>query len=108
MVRNLSASILLLAVSVVPVEAAHLGMGLRVGEVTQASAVVWARITATAERNHDGFRSPLKRSPRQNKYVPSDVPVAKRQGEISGAPGEMQLTLTLKGFISLASTSIIE
>ena len=75
-----------------PLPAAHLGMGLRVGEVTQTSAIVWTRITATAERNHEGFREPKKRQPKQKKYVPSAVDVAKRQGEISGAAGQLRLS----------------
>ena len=69
----------------------HLGMGFRVGEVTSTSAIVWTRLTATAERNHEGYREPKKRTPRVNAYVPSTVPVSSRQGEISGAAGQVRV-----------------
>lgn len=71
--------------------AAHLGMGFRVGEVTQNSAVVWTRITASRERNRTGFRDPKKQEPRIDEYVPSPVKVADREGEILGAPGEVRV-----------------
>lgn len=71
--------------------AAHLGMGFRVGEVTQNSAIVWARITKTAERNWKGYRDPKKREPRMAEYVPSKIAVADRQGEISGAAGQLRV-----------------
>ena len=80
-----------------PARPAHLGMGLRVGDVTGNSAVVWTRVTATAERNHEGFREPKKRSPRVDRYTPSPVAVAKRQGEITGAAGQVRLVLSVKG-----------
>ena len=38
--------------------AAELGMGFRVGEVTQDSAIVWTRVTRDADRVWDGFREP--------------------------------------------------
>ena len=74
--RRTGLASLLVLLSWTPLPAAHLGMGLRVGEVTQTSAIVWTRLTATAERNHEGFREPKKRQPRKKKYVPSTVPVA--------------------------------
>lgn len=77
------------AVSVSP--AAELGMGFRVGEVTQNSAIVWTRVTRDAERVWDGYREPNKRPQRQQEYVPSEVPVADRDGEIVGAAGEVRV-----------------
>ena len=69
----------------------HLGMGLRVGEVRGHSAIVWTRVTATAKRNETGHREPKKRTPRVANYVPSQVPLSSRQGEIDGAEGEVRV-----------------
>ncbi len=66
---------------------AEMAMGLRVGEVTHDSAIVWTRITKDKQRNWDGVREPKKREPRENKYVPSKIRVEDRQGESVGAPG---------------------
>ncbi|MEO1971384.1 MAG: hypothetical protein ABGX07_07495, partial [Pirellulaceae bacterium] len=43
--------------------ASELAMGLRVGEVTQDSAIVWTRVTRDSERKWDGYREPKKRVP---------------------------------------------
>ena len=62
-------------------EAAELGMGFRVGEVTQDSAIVWTRVTRDKEPNRDGYRDPAKREPKVGEYVPSPVRVEDREGE---------------------------
>lgn len=69
----------------------HLGMGLRVGEVTGTSAIVWTRVTASAGRNETGYREPKKRTRRIKMYVPSKRPLSSRQGEIDGAAGEVRV-----------------
>jgi alkaline phosphatase D len=74
-----------------PARAANLAMGLRVGEVTQESAIVWTRITRDAERKQEGYRDPAKREPREDDYVPSPVKVADREGEVVGAPGQVRI-----------------
>ena len=71
-------------------DAAQLGMGFRVGEVTQNSAIVWTRITKNAERNWNGFREPRKREPKQKRYVPSAVRVEDREGAMPGASGQLR------------------
>ncbi|QDT31180.1 alkaline phosphatase D family protein [Thalassoglobus polymorphus] len=71
--------------------AAELGMGLRVGEVTQNSAVVWTRITKTKERNWDGIVAPPLRS-KNRKVEISKIPVPDLEGEITGAPGLLRLS----------------
>ena len=80
----------------VALRAAHLGMGFRIGEVTQDSAIVWTRITKTAERNKEGYLDPRKREPRVDEYVPSSIPVADRKDEISGAPGEVRVVYSTR------------
>ncbi len=83
----------------------HLGMGLRVGEVTGESAIVWTRVTATAKRNETGHREPKKRTPRVNTFVPSQVPLSSRQGEIDGAAGEVRVHWWPKGSKAKVRTS---
>lgn len=74
-----------------PANAAHMGMGLKIGEVTQHSAIVWTRITKNAERNWDGYRDPKKREPKNPDYIPSPVKVDDREGAMPGAPGQVRL-----------------
>lgn len=71
--------------------AQHLGMGFRVGEVTQDSAIVWTRVTKNKERNWDGYREPKKRERRVAKYTPSKVKVADRQGAMPGTVGRVRV-----------------
>ena len=71
--------------------AAEMATGFKIGEVTEVSAIVWTRITKDKERVWDGYREPKKREPKAAEYVPSDVPVATRDGEAPGAPGEVRV-----------------
>jgi len=94
MSRRLLTALWVLTLSLVVsgrVHAAHLGMGLRVGEVTQHSAILWTRITRDAQRNWNGFREPKKREPKQNDYVPSPVKVEDREGAMPGASGQVRV-----------------
>ena len=72
-------------------QAAELGMGFRIGEVTADSAVVWTRVTRDPHRAEGGFREPRKREPKSNEFVPPTVPVEDREGEMVGAVGEVRL-----------------
>ncbi|MEX2287357.1 MAG: alkaline phosphatase D family protein [Planctomycetaceae bacterium] len=71
--------------------AAHLAMGFRVGEVTQSSAIVWTRVTASPERNWNGISEPQKREDRVDRFVPSTTAIADRQGACPGAAGQVRL-----------------
>ena len=82
------------------VQAAHMAMGFRVGEVMQNSAIVWTRVTKSAERNWAGHREPNKREARQDNYVPSSIKVEDRQGEVPGAPGVVRVHYTTNKDIS--------
>ncbi|MEO1997605.1 MAG: PhoD-like phosphatase N-terminal domain-containing protein, partial [Planctomycetaceae bacterium] len=72
-------------------QAAELGMGFRVGEISQNSAIIWTRITQGTDRNANGYREPSKRSPRQKQYQPSPIKVADRQGAMPGASGQVRV-----------------
>ncbi|MEZ6068125.1 MAG: metallophosphoesterase family protein [Planctomycetaceae bacterium] len=67
------------------VTAAELGMGLRIGEVTQSSAIVWTRVTRESQRVWDGYRDVRGREPAEA------VPVESRDGAMPGASGEVRL-----------------
>jgi alkaline phosphatase D len=86
-------------------EAAQLGMGFRVGEVTQNSAIVWTRITKHSERNWNGFKEPQKREPKQDRYVPSPVHVEDREGAMPGASGQVRAVYSTNMNVSLAAST---
>ncbi len=73
--------------------AAHLAMGLRVGEVTQNSAIVWTRVTREPTRKWEGYREPRKREPKVNHFTPAEVKVEDREGAVPGAAGQVRLIL---------------
>ncbi|GIW82411.1 MAG: alkaline phosphatase [Gemmatales bacterium] len=61
--------------------------GVKVGEVTQTSAVVWMRLTKNSSRNRDG----IVRKGRPAKVLPADISVDKLEGACPGAPGFVRL-----------------
>ncbi len=74
-----------------PLPAVELGMGFRVGEITQNSAIVWTRVTQSNDRNNNGVREPSKRQPKNKRYEPSPIAVASRQGAMPGAVGMLRV-----------------
>ena len=75
-------------------KAAELAMGFRVGEVTQNSAIVWSRVTKHATRNQDGVLSLPKRPEKVEKYTPSKIAIADREGAVPGTDGQLRLTIS--------------
>jgi len=63
--------------------------GVRVGEVTDTSAIVWARLTRSAQRNNDGVVFPAK--PHKKNPQPVTVPVAQIEGACPGMPGRVRV-----------------
>lgn len=63
--------------------------GVRVGEATQNSAIVWARLTNHAERNNEGVVFP-KKVDRKN-YRPTTVPVEQIEGACPGMAGRVRV-----------------
>jgi alkaline phosphatase D len=99
---SVGASLLLSAdqVSAADAPAAHLASGIKVGEVTDRSAIVWARLTAAATRV-DGLKV-------KGKAAKADPPkfddVDKLDGACPGAAGRLRLRYGLKADLSDAKT----
>src|SRR5262245_59701970 len=70
---------------------AHLGMGVRVGEVTQTSAIVWTRISAQSEPNWKG--TPPEPTMSRTRVMVKNVPIPPEQyeGAMPGAPGRVRV-----------------
>ncbi len=60
--------------------------GVKIGEVTGNSAIVWMRVTAQSSRNKDGLEVRGRRIQR----LPSGVRVESLEGEAPGAPGRVR------------------
>lgn len=80
--------------------------GFKVGEVTDTSAIVWARLTQRAERNGPDAPLPTLVSPpgtaqdgRRTKAPPhlsEDLHIAELRGAAPGAPGEVRVAYAAK------------
>ncbi len=69
--------------------APYLAMGLKVGEVTPNSAIIWSRATAKAERKQDGERR--VGTPRgRNAEMTEEIDVNGLEGSVPGAAGQMR------------------
>ncbi|MFP6672688.1 MAG: alkaline phosphatase D family protein, partial [Pirellulaceae bacterium] len=99
MTRNLTLSFIslaMLAVTSLPVsgqEDVHLAMGLRVGEVTQTSAIVWSRVTAQPKRVWPGERRVGRAGKKTPEYT-EKINVDGLEGAVPGAAGQLKLCWT--------------
>ncbi len=60
-------------------------MGTRVGEVTDATAIIWTRLTAKKERNNKGIVIPGRAQNYKNKQLPEPkVPAEGLEGACQG------------------------
>ena len=97
MPRNLAflyLSLFLVTVSTVSAtgqEQVHLAMGLRVGEVTQSSAIVWSRVTAQPKRVWPGERRVGRAGKKTDEYT-EKINVDGLEGAVPGTLGQLQLT----------------
>src|SRR5262249_12778814 len=82
-----SLATLALVVSSAPAQETHQATGVKVGEVTDTSAVVWMRVTAKAARNADGVlrKGPIVLTP------PKDADPNNFEGACPGAAGQVRL-----------------
>lgn len=80
--------------------------GVKVGEVTQTSAIVWTRLTKIPERRNHGYvlkkddEFEMHNAPKDAvppKKYPEDVNLEEMHGATPGAPGEVRLTYEAKG-----------
>lgn len=65
----------------------HQATGVKVGEVTQDSAIVWVRRTANSTRNSEG----LKRIGRAGEPLPEGVEPDELEGAVPGAAGQVRV-----------------
>ena len=99
MTRNLTLlfiGLTLLATTAVPVSGqgeVHLAMGLRVGEVTQTSAIIWSRVTAQPKRVWPGERRVGRAGKKTTEYT-EKINVAGLEGAVPGAAGQLKLFWT--------------
>jgi alkaline phosphatase D len=70
--------------------------GVKVGEVTDTSAIVWMRITAKAARNTEG----TERKGKPALPAPVDADVDRLKGACPGAPGQVRLRYGVKEDLS--------
>ncbi len=80
--------------------------GVRVGEVTDTSAIVWTRLTANAVRNNEG-QVILGRvnGKKANELAKVTVPVEQLEGACPGAAGRMRLRYASKEDLNDAITT---
>src|ERR1041385_3516818 len=67
----------------------HQATGVKAGEVTDTSAIVWARLTESPARNVNGVDLRGRVDKKARKQV--DVPVAQLEGACPGAPGGVRV-----------------
>jgi alkaline phosphatase D len=73
-------------------------MGTKVGEVTDTTALVWARLTASGTRNNAGFL--IKGETKKGPQPPVPVPVAELEGACPGAAGRIRVRYGLREDLS--------
>ncbi len=66
--------------------------GVKVGEVTENSAIVWTRLTANTARNNDGILFPQRKKDQPRHVV--DMPTAEIEGACPGAAGRIRVRYT--------------
>lgn len=70
----------------------HQATGIRVGEVTDTSAIVWVRRTAASDRNNRGEVVPGRAQDFKHNELPkAKGPVESLEGACPGAPGRVRL-----------------
>ncbi len=77
----------------------HFASGVKIGEVTDRSAVIWTRLTATPERNRSGLAWPEGAD-----SVPEGHTLAEMTDSVPGAPGEVRIQWWPRGGAGLRSS----
>jgi alkaline phosphatase D len=68
----------------------NMANGVKIGEVTSTSAIVWTRLTRHPERNIDG--KPFSKNVNQNRKSQDIDNLDEMEGSVPGSVGEVQLT----------------
>ncbi|MDB5325349.1 MAG: alkaline phosphatase [Phycisphaerales bacterium] len=80
--------------------------GVRVGEMTSTSAIVWMRLTQAAIRNNQGLLIPGKTDKKNRKTsVAATLPTAQLEGACPGAAGKVRLRYAANEQLSDATTT---
>jgi alkaline phosphatase D len=90
-----------LSVSALDMDGVHQATGVKVGEVSATSAIVWVRLTGNSFRNADG---PDYRG-RGHVTVPEDVGVDTLEGECPGMQGRVRLWYGLSNDLGAGTTT---
>jgi len=94
MKRLLACVLLACGVSGVSADGSRQATGVKAGEVTDRSAIVWMRLTAQAERNADGVAVPRRKGGgdgNRGALLPEGVRVDDLEGAAPGAPGRVRV-----------------
>ncbi len=73
----------------------HMATGIKIGEVTCTSAIVWTRLTRAPKRNAGG--TPFERLPQGEAQLPQGRELDEMEGAVPGAPGEVRLSYWIAG-----------
>jgi alkaline phosphatase D len=69
--------------------------GVKTGEVTATSAIIWTRLTRLPERLNDGVAPPKREA--NEPQLPEGISVNQLEGEVPGARGEVQVLYRARG-----------
>ncbi len=84
----------------------HQATGVRVGEVTDTTAIIWTRLTVHSLRNNDGVLIPGRANGKKaNELAKVTVPVEQLEGACLGAAGCIQLRYGTKEDLSDAAAT---
>ncbi len=70
----------------------YLGNGIKIGEVTQHTAIIWTRITSRQDLDFEGAEWGLQTRPRRGEQLPEGKTLADMEAAMPGAAGSVQLT----------------
>lgn len=71
-------------------ESIHMANGIKIGEVNSSSAIIWTRLTKTADRNIDGKPFPKEKS-RKDTLPKKNYDLEKMEGAALGVAGEVRV-----------------
>jgi len=69
----------------------HQATGVKVGEVTSTTAIVWVRLTARPTRNNHGIVIHRRKGGRKGEILPPGISIGDLEGACPGAPGVVRV-----------------